>query len=82
MVSKPFSISRMPHLLRRWKTSGLRAKVSILTPSQKQEFMVVALEPVSLVFQPKIDACHGFLLVSDISVLLETDRELTWKELL
>ncbi|EPY82145.1 TOX high mobility group box family member 3 [Camelus ferus] len=45
MVSKPFSISRMPHLLRRWKTSGLRAKVSILTPSQKQEFMVVALEP-------------------------------------
>lgn len=41
--------------------------VSILIWSQKQKFIVVTLKSVTFfVFKPKIDACYGFVFVSDI----------------
>lgn len=61
----PFSSSRMPCLCKDGKLLAC-ITVSILTWSQKQKFIVVTLKPVTFVFKPKIDACYGFVFVSDI----------------
>lgn len=49
-------------------------KVSFLTLNQKQKFAVVTLEPVTLVFRQKADACHGFLLVADLLYTLRNQQ--------
>lgn len=48
----------------------------------EQKFTVVTLEPVTLVFRPKMDASLVFCLSQTFCSLSEPDRELTWAELL
>ena len=63
-LANPFPVLECPLFADRKLWSYL--KVSLLTRSQKQKFTLVRLTPVMLVFKPKVDACRGFLLVSDI----------------